>query len=166
MRYILSIAALTCAVSLVTTPAFCQTSASDATVYLVDTYDPERDAYADVESAVQLANEDGKHVLLIIGGDWCIDCLVLDRFLANNDTVWQMLLDDFLIVKVNYSRENENEDFLGEYPDLYWFPHIFVLDNYGKLLHSKDTRELTSGRSFSEEKMVEFLDKWAPFSGR
>ena len=101
-----------------------------------------------------------------IGGDWCIDCLILERFLARNADILQRLQHCYVVLKVNYSRENENEAFLSSYPAIEWYPHIYVLDNDGSLLHSKDTRELHEGRSLSQDRINSFLDEWAPHSTR
>jgi hypothetical protein len=63
---------------------------------------------------------------------------------------------------VNYSPENENKAVLSHYPEVKGYPHIFVLDEDGKLLHSQDTSELELGKSYDPEKFFAFLRKWAP----
>lgn len=41
-------------------------------------FDPSRDAMADVDAALAAARTSGKHVLLILGGDWCHDSIALN----------------------------------------------------------------------------------------
>lgn len=41
------------------------------------TFDPARNAAADVDTALAAARASGKHVLLIMGGDWCHDSIAL-----------------------------------------------------------------------------------------
>ena len=48
----------------------------DNSVYFVGEYDPARDPAADLDEALLIAQEERKHVLLVVGGDWCPDCLV------------------------------------------------------------------------------------------
>jgi hypothetical protein len=43
---------------------------------------------------------------------------------------------------VNFSRENENLDFLGPYPKAKGYPAWYVLSPKGKLLKAEDTSEL------------------------
>ena len=67
-----------------------------------------------------------------------------------------------LVVKVNFSKENENEKVLSAYPKIEGYPHLFVLDSDGKLLHSQDTGALESGKHHDHDKVLAFLKRWAP----
>lgn len=42
------------------------------------------------------------------------------------------------------------------------YPHLFVLDADGKLLHSQNTADLEEGRGYNEGVVLAFLAKWAP----
>ena len=64
-------------------------------------------------------------------------------------------------MKVNYSKENKNEEVLSQYPRIAGYPHLFVLDSDGKLLHSQDTGELESGDHHDRDKVFNFLKEWA-----
>jgi len=100
--------------------------------------------------------------LMVVGGTWCVDCRLLDVFIAEHTAVTDKLQPSFIILKVNYSRDNKNEAFLSDYPNINWYPYIFVIERDGSLLHSKDTRELSSGRYVDEEIFLRFLDQWTP----
>ena len=64
------------------------------------------------------------------------------------------------MLKVNYSEENKNAEFLSQYPAIPGYPHLFVLDSDGSFLHSQGTEVLEQGRGYSEQAFLEFLDKW------
>lgn len=65
-------------------------------------------------------------------------------------------------MKVNYSPENKNEEFLSNYPKIQGYPHFFVLDENGKLLHSQDTGKLEEGKNYNAQKFIDFLKLWTP----
>ncbi|MCP4419851.1 MAG: DUF255 domain-containing protein [Chloroflexi bacterium] len=134
----------------------------DKSMFVVSEYDPERDPTEDVENALSMATEEGKRVLLIIGGDWCITCHILDGFIEQSAAVASGLKQDFFIVKINYSEENENETFLSQYPDIEWFPHFYILNSDGTLAESYDTRGLETEGLYDEDKFLAFLDEWIP----
>jgi thiol:disulfide interchange protein len=125
-------------------------------------YDPKRDAAADVEEAIAEARRTKRNVLLEVGGKWCIWCRIMDDYFEKNADVLKLREDNYVTVKINFSLENKNEALLGKYPEIEGYPHIFVLDAEGKLLHSQSTGGLESGKSYDRAKMVAFLEKWAP----
>ena len=94
-------------------------------------YDPKRDAAKDVDEAVAEARSPGRHVLLEVGGEWCIWCHRLDDFLAKPEELGALLERNFVLVKVNFSPENKNEKVLSLYPEIGGFPHFFVLGREG-----------------------------------
>ena len=63
-------------------------------------------------------------------------------------------------MKVNYSEENQNKEFLSQFPEVPGYPHWFVLDADGKLLHSQPTADLEAGDSYSLPAMLLFVDSW------
>jgi len=125
-------------------------------------FDPTRDAAKDIADAVVLASKESKRILLDVGGEWCIWCHKLDKFFNDNKDAADFLHANFIVVKVNYSKENKNEKVLSAYPPVKGYPHLFVLDSSGKLLHSQDTGELESGDHHDHDKVLSFLRAWAP----
>jgi thioredoxin-related protein len=95
-----------------------------------------------------------------VGGDWCVWCLRLDRFFEENSDLRDDLHRRFVVVKVNFSRENRNEKVLSAYPRIPGYPHLFVLDAGGGLLHSQNTAELEEGKGYSREKVKDFIWEW------
>jgi hypothetical protein len=67
-------------------------------------------------------------------------------------------------MKVTFDGEQKNEAFLSRYPEIPGYPHLFVLDSDGQLLHSQGTAELEEGRGYNDKVYLEFLDKWKPAS--
>lgn len=132
---------------------------------VVAEYDASRDPAADLELAVARAQAEGKRILLEIGGEWCGWCHRLDAFIREHPAVTEALTEGFLMVKVNFSRENRNEAFLSKYPEIPGYPHLYVLESDGTFLHSQGTAELEEGQSYDEEALVGFLRTWAPEGG-
>ena len=128
----------------------------------VQEFDPNRDAAKDVQNAVSEAQRVNKRIILDVGGDWCIWCYRIDNFIESHKEINDYLHNNFILVKVNYSKENKNEELLSKYPQIPGYPHFFILESNGKLLYSQDTGELEQGKDYSTEKMMTFLKKWAP----
>lgn len=128
----------------------------------IEKYDPLRNAEQDIKDAVAEARRTGKRVLLEVGGEWCIWCHILDGFFEKNKALLSLRLENFITLKINFSEENKNEQVLSRYPAINGYPHLFVLDVDGKLLHSQDTGHLEQGRTYNLEKFMSFLKEWSP----
>jgi len=128
----------------------------------VTKYDPGRNAEQDLRNAVTEAQRAGKHILLEVGGDWCSWCHIMDKYFDQNPKLTKYRDDNYITVKINFSPQNENEKFLSQYPKIPGYPHLFVLETDGKLLHSKFTAELEEGQSYNLQRFTDFLETWAP----
>ena len=128
----------------------------------VHVYDPARDAAKDIAAATAEAKRTGRHVLVEVGGKWCGWCRILDRFFDDNKSLSDLRDRNYVLLKVNFSPENENKAALSKYPPVPGYPHLFILDGAGALLHSQDTGALEEGKGYSLAKFREFLEKWAP----
>ncbi|MCW5557498.1 MAG: thioredoxin family protein [Verrucomicrobiae bacterium] len=137
-------------------------AASAAPVYTVDSYDPKRNPSDDLKAALQQAKEKNKRVLVQAGGDWCGWCKRLDRYFRENTKVAGELASGYVILKVNFSDANPNAAFFAPLPEAQGYPHLWVFDAAGKLLHSQGTGELEEGSGYHEERMLAFLRRWAP----
>lgn len=123
-------------------------------------FDPKRDAAKDIADAIVLAKKTKKRILLDVGGEWCGWCHKLDKFFVENKEAANILKEKYIVVKINFSPENKNEAVLSKYPAIKGYPHLFVLDKDGKLLHSQDTGLLETGDHHDAEKVIPFLKKW------
>ncbi len=130
----------------------------------VHDYDPLRNAEADLQLAVAEAKRTNKRVLVEVGGLWCSWCHRMDDFFKKNSDALEFREKHFVMLKINMSDENKNEALLGRYPKIEGYPHIFVFDNDGKLIHSQDTGDLEQGKGYDLEKFKAFLTTWATAS--
>ncbi len=128
----------------------------------VTEFDPGRDPSADLETAVTEAQKLNRNIILDVGGNWCIWCHRIDAFIDTHKEINDFLHGNYIILKVNYSPENKNEAFLSGYPKIPGYPHFFILDKDGKLLHSQDTGKLEEGKDYNPQKFMTFLEVWAP----
>lgn len=126
----------------------------------VEKFDPKRDAQKDIDNAIAEAIKSNRRIILDVGGNWCIWCKRLDTLFMKNNDLNEFMHKNYVVVKVNFSKENENEKVLSQYPEIKGYPHMFVLEKDGKLIHSQDTGELESGKGHNREKVFEFLKKW------
>lgn len=125
-------------------------------------FDPARNAAADLAGAVAKAQKSGKRIILDVGGEWCGWCVWMDKFFFANPDLARVRDENFVWLKINFSQENENAVFLAAYPKIVGYPHLFVLDENGKFLHSQGTAELEKGKSYDLEVFMNFLKKWSP----
>lgn len=124
-------------------------------------FDPTRNPFQDLKKAIEYAQKTNKRILLDVGGEWCIWCHRLDSFIESHKEIKEFLDKHFIVVKVNFSKENKNEKFLSNYPEIPGYPHLFVLEKDGKFLHSQDTGLLEKDKDYDENKFMQFLEKWA-----
>jgi thioredoxin-related protein len=129
-------------------------------------YHPNADAKADIASAVKRAAAGKKHVLLQLGGNWCIWCIYFNDLVKADPELDKYLRANYEVVHVNYSPENKNEAVLAslEYPQRFGFPVFVVLDGNGKRLHTQNSAYLEEGKGHSKAKVMEFFKNWAPIA--
>jgi thiol:disulfide interchange protein len=125
-------------------------------------YNPARNADQDIKNAIVEAQKTGKRILLEVGGEWCTWCHVLDKYFKDNPGLTASRDRNYVMLKINFSPENDNKAVLSRYPAIPGYPHFFVLDSDGKLLHSQGTSQLEEGPSYNLARFTAFLDKWAP----
>lgn len=126
-------------------------------------FNPARDAAKDIQDAVAEAAKTNRRVLVDVGGNWCSWCHEMERFIEAHPDLKALKDKHYVTVKVNFSPENDNAAVLSKFPKIKGYPHLFVLDKDGSLLHSQDTVLLEDGKSsYVLEKFKEFLAKWAP----
>lgn len=124
-------------------------------------YDDQRDPFQDAAAALTLAKETNRQVLIEIGGNWCSWCHKMDSFLAKNPEVYQALHSQYVLLKVNVSDSNENNDFMESLPPVQGYPHMYVSTAQGKMVLSKDTAELLVDNNYSKSQWMSFLNKWS-----
>lgn len=129
-------------------------------------FDPARDPVADLATAKVEAQRGGKRIVLDVGGEWCSWCHLLDAFIEGDAEIRSFRDANYVWMKVNYSEDNENAAFLSQFPQIKGYPHLFVLDAQGTLLHSQFTGELEADKGqpkgYNRERFLAFMKEWAP----
>ncbi len=127
-------------------------------------YDPAANAAADVEKAVQQAAREHKHVLLQIGGNWCIWCRRLYKVVHDDSTLLRQIDQNYVVYHLNYSKENKNLPLLQQlgYPQRFGFPVLVILDAKGNRLHTQNTALLEDADNYDKEKLQDMLKQWSP----
>lgn len=126
----------------------------------INPYDEKADPSKDLASILEKIKGTNLRVILQVGGNWCIWCKRLEKMFLDNPDLDSLLKKNFVLLKVNYSKENKNEEFLSKYPKIKGYPHIFVLETDGTLLKSFDTEQLEEDKGYSKKKIIEFLENW------
>ncbi|WPQ64870.1 thioredoxin family protein [Chitinophaga sancti] len=134
------------------------------TLDLEHIYDPGADAAADLAAIQQQAAAAKKHILVQVGGNWCIWCKRFYKFTEEDSTLKSLLKRNFIVYHLNYSKENKNLPILQKlgYPQRFGFPVIVILDAKGNRLHTQDTGLLESADSYDEKKIAMLLKQWGP----
>lgn len=127
-------------------------------------YDPARNAQKDIDSAVKMARNNGKNVLIQVGGNWCPWCLRIHKFINSDVEIKKFLQEGYEYVLVNFSKENKNEEAISmlQNPIRFGFPVFIVLDGDGKVIHIQDSGYLEEDKSYSKEKILRFIKLWTP----
>ena len=108
-----------------------------------------------------MARATRRRVLAEVGGEWCTWCHIMDRFFAANPDLAKIRDANFIVLKINFSKENQNQAFLARWPKVAGYPHFFVLDANGHLLQSQDTSVLETAKDYDPVAFRAFLLKWS-----
>jgi len=127
-------------------------------------YKPDDKAETEIASAVSKAKKSGKHVLIQIGGNWCIWCARFHEFVTKDAQLDSLMNANYVVYHLNYSKENYNAKLLTKYnfPQRFGFPVFLILDGEGKLLHTQNSWYLEDGKkSYEPEKVKSFFTEWS-----
>jgi thioredoxin-related protein len=124
-------------------------------------YPVNANATEEIRKATASAIKSHKRVLLVFGGNWCLDCHVLDNAF-HQPTIAPLLNSNFIVVHVDVGEYTKNLNLAAKYHvDLKkGVPSIAVLDSDGRYLYS--TSEFEKARVLSQEDVLDFLNKWKP----
>jgi thioredoxin-related protein len=127
-------------------------------------YNPYANVEKDIAVAVAKAKKENKHVMIQVGGNWCIWCYKFNAFTMTDSTLKQMIESNYVVYHLNYSKENKNLAYLSKLgnPQRFGFPVMVILDAEGKQLHTQDSSLLEKGNGYDEEKVKSFLQQWSP----
>lgn len=120
-------------------------------------------AHADIAAALRSAAATHKRIILDFGGNWCIDCIVLNRYLHSPQNE-PIVNANFIIVRVNVGQLTENVDIAERYgiPLAKGVPALAVLSSHGKLLYSQSSGQFENMSSLQPSAVTQFLLRWKP----
>ncbi len=126
-------------------------------------YKPSENAEKAIEAAVKDAKDKGKHVLIQVGGNWCIWCARFNNFITEDSDIKNYVESNYVVYHLNYSPENKNKKILEKYgfPQRFGFPVFLILNGKGELLHTENSAYLEEGKAYSKLKVIEFLKNWS-----
>jgi thioredoxin 1 len=124
-------------------------------------YSADANAAQDIRRALATAAKQHKNVLLDFGGNWCIDCHVLENAF-HQPRIAPLLNSNYIVVHVDVGKYDKNLDLAKKYHVNLekGVPSLAVLDSQGKVLYS--TGDFERARVMSEDDVIQFLDKWKP----
>jgi hypothetical protein len=125
-----------------------------------DLYHPDADPYSDLKSALARASAGHKKVIVQVGGNWCRWTRALDKLYQDNTAIAGLLQDKYELVRVNYSDENYNQEFITTLGATDGIPFIFILDNDGRVLHAQETGALEQGDGHDPVKVFQLYNDW------
>lgn len=128
-------------------------------------YKANANAAQDIRQALAAAGRQHKNVLLDFGGNWCIDCHVLDNAF-HQPRIAPLLNGNYVLVHVDVGKYDKNLDLAKKYHVNLekGVPSLAVLDALGKVLYA--TGDFERARMMSENDVIQFLDKWKPVAGK
>jgi thioredoxin-related protein len=130
-------------------------------------YNPNDDAQQKIDSCISKAKKENKFILLQIGGNWCVWCIRFESLTQKNEAIKKILMDNFIVYHLNYSKENKNESILANlgFPQRFGFPVFVILNKNGERIHTQQSDFLEENNSGYDIKKVEnFLNNWSPMA--
>ncbi len=81
-----------------------------------------------------------------------------------NPELAALIVQDFVIVKIDVGRYTKNLDLAEKYgvPLKQGIPALAVLDPHGKVLYAMDQGQFADARHMSYESIKAFFDQWRP----
>ena len=143
--------------------------ADEQDFYLAPHYDPRQDTQELVSAAMERAAAENKRVLLILGGDWCDWCEILDEAIDQSEKIVDLLSRHYIVAKVYCDSRMPSIRFKPRKQPRYGasfvtirvkaLPHLVVLDGDGERLLSRNLLGLAKKGEYSEEKLLRLLEK-------
>ncbi len=125
-------------------------------------YDIDAKPTEQFEAALKTAQNQNKHVMVQIGGNWCSWCYKFHDFYTDDAELDSMLTANYVLINVNYNPKNKHDLFERlDFPQRFGFPVIVITDAKGKRQHTQNSWYLEDGKdSYDKEKFKSFLKNW------
>lgn len=125
-------------------------------------FDAAREPEADLQRALAAATQKNQRVLLMVGGDWCVWCFLLDRHFDRDREAAKRFYGGFEVMRVYYNDDNRNQAFLSKFPDFTLFPHFFVVEPDGRVAGSVVADVMIRDARYDNALIDRFIQSWQP----
>ncbi|HEX4273457.1 MAG TPA: thioredoxin family protein [Rhizomicrobium sp.] len=132
-------------------------------VVLMQPYDEHANADAAVKTAFDRANKSHKRVLIDLGGNWCVDCVVLANFLKLPE-MQRFMTAHYEVVPVDVGRFDRNQQIpahFGITGRLKGVPALLIATPDGKLVNGGDVFATSDAHTMTPQALAAYLAKYA-----
>lgn len=128
-------------------------------------YSDTADAKADIRAALLKAADEHKRVILEFGGNWCVDCQLLNLYFHDPSNAG-LLAANYVLVHIDVGEYDKNLDLVQKYgiPLNLGVPALVVLDSTGRLVYAQRHAEFEKIHQLDSTAVTAFLKKWKPTS--
>lgn len=125
-------------------------------------YDIDVNPTEQFEEALISAQDQNKHVMIQIGGNWCPWCYKFHDYYTEDAELDSIMTANYVLININYNPKNKHDLFERlDFPQRFGFPVIVITDAKGKRLHTQNSWYLEDGKdSYDKEKFKSFLQNW------
>jgi thiol:disulfide interchange protein len=139
------------------------TSFQQLPVVLMQPYDESANADKAVAAAFARAQKTQKRVLIDLGANWCVDCIVLANFLKLPEMA-RFMAAHYEVAVVDVGRFNRNLQIparFGITQRLEGVPALLVATPDGKLVNGKEIFATASASELTPKAVADYLAKYA-----
>ncbi len=132
-------------------------------VVLMQPYDEHANADVLVAAAFDHARKSHKRVLIDLGGNWCVDCVVLANFLKLPE-MQRFMAAHYEMVPVDVGRFDRNQQIparFGITGRLKGVPALLIATPDGKLVNGDDVFATAEASIMTPQALAEYLAKYA-----
>jgi thiol:disulfide interchange protein len=132
-------------------------------VVLMQPYDEHANADAAVAAAFERAKKSHKRVLIDLGGNWCVDCVVLANFLKLPE-MQRFMAAHYEMVAVDVGRFDRNQQIpsrFGITGRLKGVPTLLIATPDGKLVNGNDVFATADASTMTPQALADYLAKYA-----
>jgi thiol:disulfide interchange protein len=132
-------------------------------VVLMQPYDEHANADAAVAAAFDRAGKSHKRVLIDLGGNWCVDCVVLANFLQLPE-MHRFMAAHYEMVSVDVGRFDRNKQIAARFgftERLKGVPTVLIATPDGKLVNGNDVFATSDAHTMTPQSLADYLAKYA-----
>lgn len=151
------------AMALLPAPKVSISSIKQLPVVVMQPYDEHANADAKVSAAFERAKKSHKRVLIDLGGNWCVDCIVLANFLRLPE-IHRFMDAHYEIVAVDVGRFNRNQQIparFGITERLKGVPVLLIVTPDGKLVNQGDIFATSDASAMTPQALADYVAKYA-----